>query len=1540
MGGESISRVRVLASISFCALMVLGTLAILPSNAKAVQDENRTLYVGVAQDLPDLNIFNLASNAVAKTTILQWCFEGLAGIDQSMLPYPRLAESWQYNEQTLEVVVTLRQGVLFSDGTSMTADDVVFTYNSLRAGTVYSSALVNAFDQDLDGSLSYWEMDSAVVGIDDTKVLLRLAHPYGQFFSTTMCIPIIPKHVWIDHLDNYGIVDVLWSDLATTTGTGPFAYVSGVQDQYRVLQKYQGYWGKDTTTPSGSWLYPPNVDRLVFRIYWPIGNAIPALQSGEIDCIAWPLTQTSVSPLRSDPRLTVELMPANGYFYLAFNMKSDPFGSLPFRKAVSTLIDKDRIVNSYMAGYGVKGSSCEPPYWNGFFNSTVATYPYDSTGETASALLNDAGFADVNGDGWRELPDGRPMEKVTILAPLADYDTVRIRTAQALASEMRMTGINAEAAGIDFYTLVSRMESFDYQMLILGWSFDQTPVGNVFNVLGPKTSSNLYGFWSVDDPNPFFKDLKGVSTLADAETQALAKKVDELGQLAMSSSDVQSQMFYTRWAEGVIADALPVNVLYYRVIIEVHSTSWTGWVPFEGTVFNQFSLANLEWTDGLRGIIPANEGVNAGLSIAGNVQIGNTTSGYVMAIDNSGNPVPGAQVALSVEGLGGSGPTVAIESPSGYTDSEGVFPFQAAGLSAGYSKITATVFWGPSYSADSSVIRSVPRMQSTLAVSVTPDDPILMPGESTVVSIRVTDESGMPVQGALASLDQSIIGTGSVDAVEKTTDESGLAQITYTAPSAIAEKNQHLKASIIVSVAKDGYPVATTAVANLLIYNSSPPDWVMVKVVAVGTTALRQDANVTSVRVTAVDIDGNILKGRRLQISYTNEWMVVNPIHEVTIDRRGRSSFSVQLKNMDQSGALALNVADSSVTNSVAAKITLTYLGEVSPAEPMYGGYIVYSGVTQFLGPMSSITATAYVWDQMGVPADNVMASLILSGTPLGSLVWCDDVNWDSTYDYLGINVLTSADGQNIVTSGPMNTQFDFDNWQIWYDSGWIYWEWGMMTGVPITHGALSVVVYGTDVSFVDLVGSIHIVPDGMGWFNSTTLCYEIDGETLISSEYVIGRSYEVVAPTYSVDKPVLMAREQAFDTTQVRVWVNDQGGAPVEGAEVLVYQNSLSGNTNYIVYPNSYPRWSDPVPTDANGYAEVVVEAAQYNGDQTRSILTPEMYVKASMLGAISMFSQMQIVIQPQQLILTLSPILEAQELGSQMEVTARLTDWDGLAMSGATIDLSIGTLVETSQTRLTDPWGYASFPVETSGLQIEGAAAFLPVIVRAGAPAYEATVARMMVAAHNAAPVIDLYSPAQGEVLYSDVATVYGMAYDAGGLGEVTLTMDSWAPIPLLFTPGVQYCSFWHEFGNLWMGYHTMALTAIDTAGASAKVVRDFFVAVDTQPDVVVTKNPGNAAKSTVTWLFQATYNGELRTIISNMGLKTMDYSVFDLTLGKSIFTTHMKLTNPSGIYGLTPTSMTAGHVYSLTAIPTGANGKCAVVSSTYFVTSIPIG
>jgi ABC-type transport system substrate-binding protein len=1426
-------------------LTVFSAVPMVPAKAAAAPN---ILYIGMQQDIPDFNTWNLASNGVWKSNVINWGFEGLVGLDFDGLPMPVLAQSWTFNELTLTWTFHIRQGVTFHDGTPLTADDVVFMFKHAREGTTYSSNIINAFDANANGVCTAAEMDTAITKVDTYTVTMKMGSAYGLFLTTTAGLPIMPKAIWENHLTADGLIDVKWgTDKAATISTGPWKYKEGTSNSYRIMEKYTGYWGKNQTTPLGYKMYPPNIDQLYFKIYASIDTAILALQSGEVDHLPWAITPGRVASLQADPNIKLFYQSENGYYYVAFNQKFDPMGSLAFRKAVSHVIDKDQIVNVYMSGYGSKGDAVEPPFWGkeAWYNDTVEKYPFDPDFSTPNALLDAAGFLDVNGDGWRELPDGTPMQKITILTPPADYDPIRIRAGQLIAKNMRDgLHINAEAKALDFDTLVTRLQSMDFQMLIIGWSLSADPVGNVFDIIGPRANQNTFGFWSEANPNPFYKDLFGVVTRADAQTQTLADEVLRLEALAKTSFNVSDQIKYTRWAEGSIADAIPVNVLYYRVNIEAATNRWTGWVSYLGQIFgpgsNLFSLGNLVKSGAAGGGVAATASVNAGLTMPGKVLVGDTVDAYVKVIDNAGAPVSAATVTVALKGVGGP-VTATVGAASTTTNADGVFAFNLTGTVAGYSYVNVTATKSGVSSNATSTLRVVTPLPKSLAIMVSTSKMVLNPGDTSDVTVKVTDENGVKVAGANVSIDLNLVGYGTTNWTNGwvLSNANGNALMRYTAPADISSYiNTHLTLTLSYAATKTGYAWSGAAAASLLIYNDALPDWTMAQVdpSASGTVSLTKAANATSIVVNVTDNFGNALANHLLAVQYSNESLVVlaDSDLDALTDVNGQATVDVKFKDSAASSALRVVIKNTTALNAVPATVTLTYAGD-APLPTMYGGYMIWdldgnvaTQDPQYMQPMGAITATAYIWNATGVPADGINASLMVSGTTYGSLAGCDLLSWDSTYDGWGINIITNVDGANLVTSGPFNTSYDSADWAYWLDQGYIYWDnFALMGGVDIAGGKLTIEIYGQNVAPIDLIGQVYVVPDGVGTFNGDTLAYNILGPTTISGDYVIGRSYTVAAASLSIAKPVLTVKSVGFDSTVATVTATNETNALIEGASALVYQNSLRGNLDYMIVPyaSATSQWSSKaVPTGANGKGSETLIAVAKNNIVTQASVRVDVFATASVDGAISLLAQNQVIMHVAQAYVTLDPIQDTQMIGDKISVTATVTNSAGSAIPNIPVALTTsGGATVTQGAMASDANGNVTFDLDTSAMN-DIKAAFVTVQAKCGGVAWEVGLASMAIPVMNEGPIISVLSPAAASEVVKKGVVMTGSVSDSNGVQTVKVSVDGIAATTVNGTAGETVWDISQTLGDLASGTHSVKVTATDSLGISSEATVSF--------------------------------------------------------------------------------------------------------------------
>lgn len=1415
------------------------------------QGENDVWYMAMQQDMPNFNNWDLASNSVWKNYVLgKWCWEGLSGLDPDGNIFPELAESWEFDLDTLTTTITLRQGVMFHDGETMDADDVIFTFKALRNGGTYSSNIVNAFDTDGDGTVSLDEFDGTISSQDDgvfdgwTKVdqytvKAVMGRSYGQFFLQTLGVPIIPEHIWVDHLTDDMTVDPLWSDETASIGTGPLEYHSGQTNVFRRMVKFTDYWGKDFTTPSGHYIYPQEVDEIYFKLYSSLDTAILALKSGQVDHIPWTVTPGYVPDLLQNPNTDIESISDNGYFYLAFNQKRAPMNRLEFRQAVSHTIDKDTIVDRYMGGYGQAGDSSEPPFWADWYNSSVKTWPF-SESQAKSALTN-KGWTGVGSQ--LKTPEGNAVPPLVLLTPPADYDPIRIKAGELIAKNMRdWLGIDIVAKPVDFDTLVAKMNAFDFDMLIIGWSLTSDPIANVFDILGPLASSNTFGFWSLKEgyENPWYNELYGVSTLADADTQAMAEKVKDLGDMAMESFNRDDQIKYTKWAQGILSEALPCNVLYYRVNNYAITKTWSGYIPYFGELLNVYSLGAL--TSGVAP--PPIEDVNVVLNLPDKLPLGRATAGTVVVFNDEGKPIEGATVTMTSTGS-------TFAPASGATGADGVFSFTVTGGFHGYETIDVAASTTGGGSADTSKVLSVVAgVQPTAFLETSPDKLFLAAGESTDVDLYVTDYMGDPIEGVMVEIDEGLLGYGSITPTTATTDAAGMATMVYTAPGTLP-MNKHTEVRLSLAVKPDAmYPAdsVNTVTQFLVLMNSDPSEWQFVKIVDIDMIAANETNDTATVTLMVIDQDGMPVDGATITASYSNAGPLDSPPMTATSDAAGEAVFSIKWSDGIDTNATQVFFKNAAITNSVGSGAALTFKGTMM--KELYGGYFTIAD-TPMVDPDTddNLTFDLYVFDDMGMPADVDGAFIVGEPSDGSSAAWPDIPanSWNSLWDYAGINIFTDADGGTL-SSGGYFVSGKMDDTELASMEG-LYTTWDEffadwlggpvdelvnMTGFAVTGGHAMVTIEEDSVFLADNIPHLAFIPMARTGFYCTpdygNYWWEVHGDTAWKMEFIMERTDTVYSVKYDFDTGIV--RDYApGNEANLDIWVYDQDNNPVEGASAEAFVS--------VYRASPYFEFTDAADTGADGKTSVTMTGLDSDG--TNALTNPARqsgYIYPVVDYGWTTFLGTDVFVMPVQLYVTMvvSPIIqEEQDPSTTTVVSITVVDETGTAMPSLDVSFDApegGSLDTTTVT--TDTEGKGSVTYTLPDILAGEDFAFGKVSTQAVKDGYGAASAAYVVVVYkplvNNLPTITLTShAATGFKTQATTITIAGKTTDDWGIDKVEVALDGGTAAAAT----VSGDDWSYQMTGLTVGTHSAVVKVTDIYGLTATVTMAFEIL---EPTVVI--------------------------------------------------------------------------------------------------------
>lgn len=353
------------------------------------------ITVGIAQDLDD-SLDPHQTVAAGTREVLFNIFEGLVKPNSDGEMIPAVAEKYELSEDGTTYTFTLRDGVKFHNGQTVTAEDVVYSINRCAAVPEgQEKPLVAAFSA-----------VRSVEALDEKTVTVTIAQRDLEFISY-MTAAIIPAG---------------YADQATApVGTGPFKFVSRTPQENFIMERFEDYWG----TPA--WL-----DKVTYKICENADALVMNLNGSSIDLCAH-LTSAQAAQLNSNFKVLEGTMNLVQAIYL--NNQAKPFDNQLVRQALCYAIDRQGIMDMVADGHGTAvGSSIYPAFTKYFLPELVDKYPHSV--EKAKELLAQAGY-----------PNGFDM---TISVP-NNYQP-HMDTAEVVAEQLREAGIRVTIQPVEWST--------------------------------------------------------------------------------------------------------------------------------------------------------------------------------------------------------------------------------------------------------------------------------------------------------------------------------------------------------------------------------------------------------------------------------------------------------------------------------------------------------------------------------------------------------------------------------------------------------------------------------------------------------------------------------------------------------------------------------------------------------------------------------------------------------------------------------------------------------------------------------------------------------------------------------------------------------------------------------------------------------------------------------------------------------------------------------------------------------------------------------
>ncbi|MCU7829662.1 MAG: peptide-binding protein [Candidatus Thiodiazotropha sp. (ex Myrtea sp. 'scaly one' KF741663)] len=363
-----------------------------------------------------------------------------------------LADSWSVSEDGLTFVFTLRDGITFSDGVPLTAEDVAFTFAFIMNETIQAPR-----------ERSYLSKIESVEAIDRLTVKFQFKEPYFNALSLAGGLAVMPKHFYEPYIKKPNDYN---QSKGLLLGTGPYRLEdprNWSPDKGMVeLRRNPRYWGT----------IQPSFDRLIWR---PIENdsaRLTTFRNGDID--SYSSRPIEYRKLVEDKDLAKHaehweyMSPVAGYFYIAWNQQRDGkptrFADKRVRQAMTYLIDRERIIKEIYLGFAEVAISP--------FNASskqhdpkLSPRPYDES--KGIELLREAGYEDRNGDGVLEDADGNPFEFELVYAQ-SNEDTGRM--VLFVKDILARAGILLKPKPSEWSVMLDMMNKRDFAAITLGWT--------------------------------------------------------------------------------------------------------------------------------------------------------------------------------------------------------------------------------------------------------------------------------------------------------------------------------------------------------------------------------------------------------------------------------------------------------------------------------------------------------------------------------------------------------------------------------------------------------------------------------------------------------------------------------------------------------------------------------------------------------------------------------------------------------------------------------------------------------------------------------------------------------------------------------------------------------------------------------------------------------------------------------------------------------------------------------------------------------------
>ena len=466
--------------------------------AASAEAEDGLLRVAALYDITTMDVAQTTDNYMVPMNIFDRLFEVEVQEDGGTEIVPSLCTGYTPSEDGLTYTFTLRDGVVFSNGSALTASDVQFTFERLlTAGGVNDDVPLEVLGAE---ALKNGEADTleGFVVNSDTEFAITLAAPNAGFIAelTGPAMSIVDAETMAE-VSNFGIA------CEDTIGTGPYKITEWVVNDHYTLEYNENYWGEE-----------PSVKKMIVSIIPDASTQNLMYQNGELDILDLEFLDSAIVESTYKTQYADRIISGSrvGLTYLAMNANHEFLSDVKVRKAIQMAIDVDSIIASVYAGDAIVENGIIPTgVWG--HNSNLARPAFDVEG--AKALLAEAGYAE--GQIKFELAMDSSASSNTQLV----Y--------QIIQQYLKAIGIEAEIATYDESSWLDLRKSGEMDSFVANWTMDYNDPANImYTFYGSEEKTKIRSLNYADQA--IMDRVAAASSITDdaarmAEYQALEEKI-------------------------------------------------------------------------------------------------------------------------------------------------------------------------------------------------------------------------------------------------------------------------------------------------------------------------------------------------------------------------------------------------------------------------------------------------------------------------------------------------------------------------------------------------------------------------------------------------------------------------------------------------------------------------------------------------------------------------------------------------------------------------------------------------------------------------------------------------------------------------------------------------------------------------------------------------------------------------------------------------------------------------------------------------------